>query len=120
MITVYHADQNLEQGTDLYETYRDMICGIDLVENARKLLAAGAYARVAVITGDSLEQAFTITQSINTPWFEVAREELQIIGKPEKMHTRVGDLMMKGRLLYVVDRLGFEIMLAPTMLPTNA
>ena len=114
MVEVYHwyVQPHAEENPEVVETYRDIVFG--RIETAKRALQAlGEWSLkglilqpVAKVSGDSLDQAWTMTNHIDHPWTE--NGGLQVLGHGCWRSSCVGDVMRAGAEVYVVGRVGFE------------
>jgi hypothetical protein len=89
--TVYHAD-------DLFAAYQHVA--------THKPLEREHYHPVASVEAESLEAVFQLTNSIEQPWW-YHRAVTPIPGAVPTRSTSVGDVVVQGHTVWMVDRFGF-------------
>ncbi|GHO96546.1 hypothetical protein KSF_065940 [Reticulibacter mediterranei] len=89
--TVYHAN-------DLFAAYQHV--------STHKPLEREQYHPVAAVEAEALEAVFQLTNSIEQPrWYH--RAVTPVPGAVPTRSTSVGDVVVQGRKVWIVDRFGF-------------
>lgn len=60
---------------------------------------------VAIVPGDSLDNAFTQTNNINQLW---TKNPLITVLVPEARSTSAGDFMRRGNEIFLIEAIGFR------------
>jgi hypothetical protein len=89
--TVYHAH-------DLFAAYQHA--------STHGPLEREHYHPVASVEAESLEAVFQLTNSIEHPWW-YHRAVTPVPGAVPARSTSVGDVVVQGRKVWIVDRFGF-------------
>lgn len=114
MVEVYHwyVQQHARGNAEVVKAYRDVMFG-DTEKTKRLMKSLGEWAikglvlqPVAKVNGDSLDNAWNLTNHIDSPWTE--NQGLTVLGDGRWRSSSVGDVMKTGGKVFVVGKFGFD------------
>jgi len=68
--------------------------------------SAENYTLVALVDGESVDDAFFLTNHVNRPWWE--NDGVTLVGEPKVRSTSVGDVVVRDGESYRCARFGWE------------
>lgn len=77
------------------------------------LIAEGSYEHVADIRTFDLETAWSLTNSVDSAWYERQDKRLSVVPNSSRRSTSVGDIMITEDAVVRVARTGYEIIKGP-------
>ena len=104
MITVYHADDSITRDSSFFRENGNIYNSASALLN----FAEGNYTKVAEVDIDDLDIAWELTNSIESPWYELMRMTGagNVFDGPHRS-SMVGDIFQIDGDLYIVAPVGF-------------